>query len=251
MTDARRRIAFTLVELLVVISIIAVLISLLLPAMRMARETARQTVCMSNLRQVAIGVASYMAELDNTFPTGHIYSADNDPVWLTHSIFGPIKAYVPVLPICPNADAAGDSARYCYFVNTAYTNEHPWGYRYFDLSGNVAQQAGAASGDLVANPSQLVQMGDSGGPDPTWYGWGTTYIYGFDWYHYGIHPGDSINYAFADGHAGSYRLGPYPKWSVVVRDRRWDWREHDITFNVRGPYNFNAPPLPNSSTSYD
>ena len=111
-------------------------------------ETTRQTVCLSNLRQVAIGVASYMAELNNTFPTGHIYPADNDPDWLTHSIFGTINPYVPVFPICPNADAVGDLARFCYFVNTAWTNEHPWGYRHFDLSGNVTYQVAATAGDL-------------------------------------------------------------------------------------------------------
>jgi prepilin-type N-terminal cleavage/methylation domain-containing protein len=50
---------FTLVELLVVISVIALLLSVLLPALQKARESAREMVCLSNLRQVGIAAHSY------------------------------------------------------------------------------------------------------------------------------------------------------------------------------------------------
>ena len=54
-----RKKAFTLVELLVVIGIIAVLIAILLPAMQRAREQANRTACMSNMRQLVNGWLMY------------------------------------------------------------------------------------------------------------------------------------------------------------------------------------------------
>lgn len=53
---------FTMVELLVVISIIAILIAILLPALTKARESARRVLCMSNLRQIGLGDTLYLLD---------------------------------------------------------------------------------------------------------------------------------------------------------------------------------------------
>lgn len=61
---------FTLIELLVVISIIALLIGILLPALGAARSAARSAGCLSNLRQIGMGIRVYANDYGQTLPTG-------------------------------------------------------------------------------------------------------------------------------------------------------------------------------------
>lgn len=63
----RTRVGFTLVELLVVIAIIGVLVALLLPAVQAARESARRTQCINNIRQLGLGVHNFH-DVNQVFP---------------------------------------------------------------------------------------------------------------------------------------------------------------------------------------
>src|SRR2546430_14312389 len=62
---------FTLVELLVVIGIIAVLVGILLPTLNRARESARRTQCLSNLRQIATLLNMYANNFQQQIPIGY------------------------------------------------------------------------------------------------------------------------------------------------------------------------------------
>jgi prepilin-type N-terminal cleavage/methylation domain-containing protein/prepilin-type processing-associated H-X9-DG protein len=74
MNSLRIRRAFTLIELLVVIAIIAILAAILFPVFAQAREKARQTTCLSNQKQIGLGMLMYSQDYDELMPLARVQS---------------------------------------------------------------------------------------------------------------------------------------------------------------------------------
>jgi prepilin-type processing-associated H-X9-DG protein len=99
----RNRLAFTIVELLVVIGIIGVLLALLLPAIQAAREASRRSSCSSNLHQLGLGILNFAQVHHGQFPLDATSGRANSWV-LTLS---PYLEGVNRIRICPD-DPIGD-----------------------------------------------------------------------------------------------------------------------------------------------
>jgi prepilin-type N-terminal cleavage/methylation domain-containing protein/prepilin-type processing-associated H-X9-DG protein len=85
--DTRRTAAFTLIELLVVIAIISILAAILFPVFSQARESARQTTCASNMRQLGLAMRMYITDYDEMWFPAYI----DNPVG---PAFNPIQPWI-------------------------------------------------------------------------------------------------------------------------------------------------------------
>lgn len=159
MNNRSGRRGFTLVELLVVISIIAILIAILLPALTRARAAAQQVACGSNLRQIYLGLLSYSNEFKGWLMPIQGPADNNWPTWSEYLTIqgqvGPANWTAPAnyiknrkVLICPShergtivrgsygmnsrmgADITGDWSKYTVVVSKfGRPNTNVWYYR--------------------------------------------------------------------------------------------------------------------------
>ncbi len=115
MLNQRGKGRFTLIELLVAIAIIAIIASMLLPALTQARESAREALCISNLKQLHLGMTLYADEHDGTIASSCRREFDDTNWsgpnfhggdWVVHWLRA--NSYESEVFVCPSAKYAGD-----------------------------------------------------------------------------------------------------------------------------------------------
>ncbi|MGE3308565.1 MAG: prepilin-type N-terminal cleavage/methylation domain-containing protein [Limisphaerales bacterium] len=97
---------FTLIELLVVIAIIAILASLLLPALASSKARARQTACLSNMRQVGFGLLLYADDYSGALPRTTHGGTDRSASWI--NTLKPYLGQTDRIRLCPSDPRANE-----------------------------------------------------------------------------------------------------------------------------------------------
>jgi prepilin-type N-terminal cleavage/methylation domain-containing protein len=148
---------FTLIELLVVIAIIAILAAILFPVFQKVRENARRTACLSNLKQIGLGIVQYNQDFDEKMPNG-ISQYGGASGWA-----GQIYPYIKSVNVfhCPDDSAVGATAS-SYGLNANYAiNVYPAAY------GPPGSAPGRALSDFSApaNTVMLFEVANSSGYD--------------------------------------------------------------------------------------
>ncbi|HEX9996663.1 MAG TPA: prepilin-type N-terminal cleavage/methylation domain-containing protein [Abditibacterium sp.] len=179
--------AFTLIELLVVIAIIAILAAILFPVFGRARENARRSSCLSNQKQICLGVAQYTQDFDEKYPT----QKDTAPYY---TYAQGIQAYTKSeqIYICPSASP---DARTTPDPNPF--KDHRWSVGTFSGTYAMNNQLLDATTLSGINLSQVLDATK------------TALLYEDRWFSGASVPLfnrhlDGINVAYADGHAKWY-----------------------------------------------
>lgn len=120
----RKKRAFTLIELLVVIAIIALLASILFPVFARARENARKTSCLNNMKQIGLGLLAYTQDFDELF-VADWFGPDTGPTDPENTGARRYKWMDAIYPYvrseqlfnCPSHSFTGNFKPYKYFAN--------------------------------------------------------------------------------------------------------------------------------------
>jgi prepilin-type N-terminal cleavage/methylation domain-containing protein len=153
------RSGFTLIELLVVIAIIAILAAILFPVFARAREKARQSSCLNNVKQLTLGFMMYAQDYDEWIRTA---SLPNDVHASYTTWFYGISPYVANKQIfrCPNESFSMGSAYSLYFPGLKSGENlllsYGMNYKYLGYSSNRYKLA------EVKRPSECILIADSG-----------------------------------------------------------------------------------------
>jgi prepilin-type N-terminal cleavage/methylation domain-containing protein/prepilin-type processing-associated H-X9-DG protein len=190
-----QRRGFTLIELLVVIAIIAILAAILFPVFARAREKARQTSCLSNVKQIALATIMYTQDYDETLPRYH----------------RPTPAPIEYPDGSMASGMLWQAALHPYINNTQVFNCPSSTYRWDgghtdNLRYGYTRHIGGLSLARIDEPSSTFLLGDSAALDGTN---PMTYVLYHNYYdrtHLATRHNGGANIGHVDGHAKWYKV---------------------------------------------
>ncbi len=141
---------FTLIELLVVIAIIAILAAILFPVFARAREKARQTSCLSNVKQISLSVLMYMGDYDEVLPFLYVSISPSSQRTGLAQLVQPYTKNAQVHN-CPSSDGTVTEP-------ISYLEHASYGYNInLFMAGNPPAKRKMSQ---IKRPAEIVMMGD-------------------------------------------------------------------------------------------
>jgi prepilin-type N-terminal cleavage/methylation domain-containing protein/prepilin-type processing-associated H-X9-DG protein len=224
----RSRRAFTLVELLVVISIIAVLMGLLLPAVQAARAAARRAQCANNMRQIGLATLRFADDHRGRFP-GIMHERDFDESWI--NTLAPYLERVDAIRLCPE-DAQrleGASGRRTSYAQNGYLREPTdadlivYPHLADDLVSRLDELPATHETIVAFEAGNRVQLTLDHVDSWTWFSEDyPTARDGWERVQAEVaverHGGAGANYLYADGHVGNIPASQIQEWVEAGHD---------------------------------